>query len=197
MIKNLFLTVFLLLTVSLTAVAQKERTGTSRWVESDDSKELSLTIRNEVQFNPDYTDVVSIAGDGFLEARERLGSSNREIRIVLGANGQLARTYTVNGEARPFDTEAKNWLAKMLAEAVAKGFDAHRRAVQIIRQHGVGALLKEVPNLKGDYTKRVYLEEAVKSGNLDAVSRREVLRLALDISSDYEKATLLINGPVF
>lgn len=194
MIKSLLLTVFLLLTISLTGIAQKERKGTSRWIESDGSTELSVTMRNDVRFNDDYTDVLSISRDGFLEARERRGGLTHEIRITSSANGQIVRTYTVNGETRPYVTEGKNWLARMLAEAVSKGFDAHNRAVQIIRQRGVSALLNEVQTLKGDYTKRIYLEEAVKSGNLDAGVLQEVLKQAeRDVSSDYEKATLLIN----
>lgn len=194
MIKNLFLMATLLLTITLTAIAQKERNSTSRWIESDGSTELSVTMRNNVRFSDDYTDVLSISNDGFLEARERRGGVTREIRITNGANGQFVRTYTVNGEVRPFDTEGKSWLAKMLSEAVSKGLDARNRAVQIIRQRGVDALLNEVQTLKGDYTKRIYLEEAVKSGNLDANVLQEILKQTeRDISSDYEKATLLIN----
>ena len=82
----------------------------------------------------------------------------------------------------------------MLAEAVGHGFDARNSAVQIIRKQGIAALLNEIPRFTSDYTKRVYLEEAVKNGNLDAGKLQDVLKLMTDnISSDYEKSTFLIN----
>lgn len=195
MIKSLIFTAFLLFTLCLTATAQKEvNNSTSRWVENDGSTELSVTSRNDVRFNDDYTDVVSVSSDGFLEVRERRGGLTRELKIVVGASGQLVRTYTVNGEARAFDAEGKNWLSKILAEAVRKGFDARARAARLVRRGGPAAIINEIPRLEGDYTKRVYLEEAVKSGNPDASALRQILNLtARDISSDYEKATLLIN----
>lgn len=194
MIKNLTCLIFLLFSFTLTATAQTERSSTSRWNHSDGSTELSVTMRNDVRFNDDYTDVSSINGDGSLEVIERQGGISRQMKITAGANGQLVRTYKVNGQERSFDDEGKNWLAKMLAQAVGKGFDAKARASQIIRQRGAAALLNEIPRLTGDYTKRIYLEEAVKSGNLDAGDLNEVLKqTGADISSDYEKATLLIN----
>jgi hypothetical protein len=194
MIKSLILMFFLLFSITLTATAQNERNSTSRWNHSDGSTELSVTMRNDVRFNHDYTDVSSINGDGSFEVKERRGSFTRQLKIVPGADGQLVRTYTVNGETRALDAEGKDWLAKILNEAIRKGFDARARAIQIIRQRGATALLNEIPQLAGDYTKRVYLEEAVKSGNLDAGALQEVLKqTGRDISSDYEKATLLIN----
>jgi hypothetical protein len=194
MIRSLTCLIFLLFSITLTATAQNERNSTSRWNHSDGSTELSVTVRNDVRFNDDYTDVSSINGDGSLEVFERRAGFSRQLKIAAGANGQLVRTYLVNGQERSFDAEGKDWLAKIMAEAVGKGFDAKARAIQIIRQRGAAALLNEIPRLTGDYTKRVYLEEAVKSGNLDAGALNEVLKqTGADISSDYEKATLLIN----
>jgi ribosome-binding factor A len=194
MIKSLICVIFILFSIILTATAQNERNSTSRWNHSDGSTELSVTMRNDVRFNDDYTDVTSINGNGSLEVIERRAGLSRQLKIVAGANGQLLKTYMVNGQERSFDVEGKDWLAKILAEAVGKGFDASARAKQIIRARGAAALVNEVPRLTGDYTKRVYLEEAVKSGNLDASALKEVLnQTETGISSDYEKATLLIS----
>jgi hypothetical protein len=190
MIKNLTLAVFLLLSITLAATAQNERSSTSQWKHVDGSTELSVTMKNKVLFNNDFTDVLSVTGDGSLEVLERRNGMTRKLRVTAGANGQLVRTYSVNGQERAFDAEAQNWLAKMLTEAISRGFEARTRAAQIIRQRGAAAVINEIPRLTGDYTKRVYLEEAVKSGNLDAGALREALKLmARDISSDYEKAT--------
>ena len=195
MIKNLILTVFLFFSITLAAAAQNERTSTSQWKHSDGSTELSVTMRDNVRFNDDYTDVLSINGDGSLEVLERRNGVTRLLKIMAGRNGQLVRTYSVNGQEREFDTEGKNWLAKMLAEAVSKGFEARARALQIVRQRGATGILNEIPQLTGDYTKRVYLEEAVKSRSFDSGALQKVLKIIeRDISSDYEKATFLING---
>lgn len=192
MIKNLISAFFLLLLIAATLTAQKDDTST--WMHSDGATELSVKRRNSVRFNDDYTDVASISGDGFLEVLERRNGLTRRIRFTAGSNGQLVRTYSVNGETRAFDEEGKKWLAKMLNEAAGKGFDAPARAAQIIRQRGAAALLSEISRLSGDYPKRIYLEEAVKSGSLDADAFQQVFKLANAISSDYEKATLLIGA---
>ena len=193
MIKNLSLTVLLLLTITLTALAQNE--STSRWSHSDGSTELNLTVRNNVRFNDDYTDISNISGNGSVEVFERRNGSKRQLKISAGTNGQIIRVYSVNGETRSFDDEGKSWFAKVMAEAVSKGFDAGNRAAQIIRQRGATALVSETLLLTGDYTKRVYLEAAIKSGDLSADVLQDVFKQAeSDISSDYEKAMLLISS---
>ena len=78
MIKSFILMVFLLLSITLTATAQNERA--SRWNHSDGSTDLSVTMRNNVRFSDDYTDVSSIDGDGSLEVLERREMSFASIK---------------------------------------------------------------------------------------------------------------------
>ncbi len=86
MIKSFISMVFFLLSITLIATAQDEQTSTSRWNNSDGSTEMSVIIRNDVQFNEDYTDVASINSEGFLKTREQHGIFTRELIILAGAN---------------------------------------------------------------------------------------------------------------
>lgn len=195
MIKIFVSIVFLLLALAPAAVAQNERT-TRQWTHNttDDGTELNVTVRNDVRFNDDYTDIVAVGDDSYFQAREKRGSTTRLLKIVAGADGQPVKSYSVNGEPRAFDAEARQWLAKMLTEAFTAGLDASGRAKRIFEKQGARGVLEEIPRLYGDHNKRAYLEELVKNTNLDMQSLQQAFRVAArEISSDYEKATFLIN----
>lgn len=188
-------TVFLLMIMSSAAIAQSERT-THQWTNNmtDDGTELNVTVRNDVRFNDDYTDIVQVGDDSLFQAREKRGGLTRLLKITAGANGQPVRSYTVNGEARAFDAEARRWLAKLLADSFSSGLDASGRARRIYSQQGARGVLDEIPHLNGDHIKRAYLEELFKNEGLDTKTLQQAFRVAArEISSDYEKATFLIN----
>ena len=209
MMKIFVSTVFLLL-ITTAAIAQTATTvaeggkrgersvsnNTRQWAynSTDDGTELSIMLRNDVRFTDDYTDISRVGDDSSFQAREKSGGITRQLKIVAGANGQPVRTYSVNGKPRAFDAEGKQWLAKLLATAFASGLDASERARRIFAQQGARGVLDEIPHLYGDTNRRTYLEELVKTDDLDAKTLQQVFRAAArEIDSDYEKATFLIN----
>jgi hypothetical protein len=164
------------------------------WIHRDDSVRLEVNIRGKVEFADDYTDIKGISDDnGRIRIVDERGGMSRKFEATVTADG-LKRSYWVNGESRPFDNEARAWLAKVLNDTVRQGgYDARPRVQRILKERGPGGVLQEISQLKGDYVKRVYFDELIKSGNLDDGMVRQVLRQAAgEIKSDYEKAQLLI-----
>ncbi|MGB9180682.1 MAG: hypothetical protein WCB68_15735 [Pyrinomonadaceae bacterium] len=198
MIKIFVSMVFLLLTMAPAAIAQSEsnqRSSTYQWRDTSEGTELSVTVRNDVRFNEEYTDVIRVGDDSFFQAREKRGGLTRQLKVTAGANGEPVRSYSVNGEARAFDAGARAWLKGMMVEAVADGFDSSARVSRILKQQGARGVLEEIPRLKGDHVKRAYLEALVKNENLNTSDLQQAFRVAArEISSDYEKATFLINA---
>jgi hypothetical protein len=162
------------------------------WKWSENGRSLEMTIRGKVEFNDDYTEILSISPGGSFYVKDGRGSAARTLQIVPSGSG-LVTTYTVQGQTRQFDADARAWFASLLSEAVRQsGLDAKPRAQRILRQRGLDALLDEVSSLRSDYVKRIYLQEAIANGNLDSSAVRRVLDLAArNLSSDYEKAQTL------
>ena len=191
------------------AFAQEKRSGekkpdqdhlqingtTVRWEHnsSDDGTKITLALKN-AQFNDDYTDVESIASDGYFRLTEDRRGTVQRLEITPEADGQLKRVYWRGGDVRPFDEAARKWLARLLNESVAgSGFDAQARVGRILRKGGANAVLTEIGRLKTDYARRVYSNALLEQGNLNGEQLAKLLaQSSRTIGSDYEKATLLI-----
>ena len=166
-----------------------------RWehTNSDNGRNVTLAGKN-AQFNDDYTDIEHIAPDGYFNLSEERAGMVQRLEITPAADGQLKRLYTVRGEVRPFDDAARRWLARLLSESVAgSGFDAEARVAKILKRGGASAVLAEMARLKSDYARRVYSSVMLEQGNLRGEQLAKLLtQNSRAISSDYEKATLLI-----
>jgi len=179
----------------LTMQTQKsESRTTSVWSHSEDGVKVEVRAEGKVEFTDDYTDVKSISEDGLFQVIDERGGEKRKLRVTRGVNGELQRTFTVDGHTREFDAAAAAWLARVLPEAAREGaLDAEARARRILQQQGAKGMLEEIPRLRSDYARRVYFEILVKEGNLDTETLESVLRKASkQITSDFETASFLI-----
>lgn len=164
------------------------------WTHSENGIKLQVTIRGEVEFEDDYSDVKGIKTDnGLIQIMDEHGGATRRFEARVTADG-IKRSYSVNGQSIPFNDEARAWLKKVLRDTVREGgYDAKPRVKRILVQGGPSGVLSEISTLKSDYVKRIYFNELLAQGNLDAETSRRVLRQAArEIKSDYEKSELLI-----
>ncbi len=163
------------------------------WNRDENGDSLEMTVRGEVEFNDDYTEVKRVADGGSLEVRESRGGSRRRLEIEAGPGGGLSFSYFVNGQNRPYDADAKAWVARVLDEAVTEsGLNAGPRAQKILKGRGADGLLDEISRLKSDHVKNLYFQELFKSGRLDARAATRVAGIASrQMSSDHYKAQVL------
>jgi hypothetical protein len=176
-----------------------KRDGVWTWNRSENGNSLELTVRGEVEFNDDYTEVRRLTPGSSLELRERRGGVSRRLEIEAGQGGGLRVSYFVDGQSRPYDAEAKAWFARVLDEAVTEsGFNAGPRAQKILKERGASGLLDEVSRFKSDHVKHLYFQELFKSGSLDGRSAIRALGIAArEMASDHYKAQVLsgLTGP--
>jgi hypothetical protein len=174
-----------------TSTTQNDGEWTWKWKENGVG--LEVVLRGKVEFTDDYSDITAISPGGSLVIKDERGGGIRKIEITQSAGGGLKRSYSFNGEPRPFDTEARAWFTKILFEAVRQaGFDARNRARKILNQSGPNGVLNEISEIKSDYVKRLYFDELLGSGNVDSATARRILsQAARELSSDYEKASVL------
>ncbi len=197
---TLFASIAVLICSSVLALASQtekkvsEKTEQWTWQWSENGIGLELKIRGKVEFTDDYTDVVSISPGGSLRIKDERGGKTRRVEITPSDDGGLNRSYSVNGQTRPFDREAREYLARFLNEATQQaGLDAGPRARKILSRRGASGLLDETSKIHGDYVKRIYFQELIKSGSLDAQNARRMIdQVAREVTSDYEKAQTLI-----
>jgi hypothetical protein len=177
--------------------AQKTRDETQNsmtWVQQDGNQKRLLEVHGKAEFNDDYTDIKTVSEGGWVIVEERTDRQWFRYEVRRDPAGQITRAFYVNGTARPIDESAKSWLSKFVLEAVRQGgFDAEKRVQRILQQRGVAGVLAEINLISSDYAQRRYYEALIKQSNLNATDLRDVLRQAArDITSDYEKAQLLI-----
>lgn len=173
---------------------QDDSHTTMRWEHSDNGERFRLEIRGKAEFTEDYTDIRSISEGGYVRIEEDRNGLSRRFDIRRDANGQLQRTYYVNGEARPLDEAGRTWVGKIILDAVRQSaIDVDKRVPTILRKQGVKGVLEEITLIRSDYAQRHYFEALIKYGNLNTADLQNVLhQAALQISSDYEQAQLLI-----
>lgn len=88
---------------------------TPNTVPSGDEQQIQVSIQGIVKLNDDHTDIESISEGGSFTIEEKAGVDTRKLIVEALANGDLKRTYTLNGVEQPFDAEAQKWLADALA----------------------------------------------------------------------------------
>src|SRR5215813_937605 len=159
----------------------------------DDGRELRIRIKGKPEFTDDYSDIKTLSPRGSARVEETRGSVSRRWEVESDADGNLRRSYFVQGKAHEFDSEARQWLSGLLLEAVRQsGFDAERRVARLYQKGGANAVLEEVSLINGDYAKRIYLRELMTNHQLDSASVQRVTRMvARELKSDYEKRQAL------
>jgi beta-lactamase regulating signal transducer with metallopeptidase domain len=158
--------------------------------------DVHLTVEGRFTFNDDFSDIATISRGGHAVIAVDYGDHVRRLELEPAAGGAatLERVYRVDGAVRPFDADARAWLAETLTFLLRQsGVAAEQRASWILAHRGITGLLDEITHLGGDYARRQYYQAAVESGKLDAAGfERIVTEAGRDIDSDYELAELLI-----
>jgi beta-lactamase regulating signal transducer with metallopeptidase domain len=173
---------------------RQETTGNFTW--SHNGEKIEVKFRGSFELNDDDTEIVKISPGGYVRFSDGMWMRGRSVEFTADGAGNVTRRFFVGSSERPFEPEGRAWLAKTLPRFVRmSGFNAKGRVARLLRNGGVPAVLAEISLIEGDWAKKVYYTELLKAADLDAASARRVLDdAARDIDSDYELASLLIEG---
>jgi hypothetical protein len=164
------------------------------------SRSVELRVSGTVEFSDDDRDVMSLSPGGCFSLKEtRWWFNSRRYKVNADSSGQLSRFYSVDGQARQLDNEGRAWLRLLLPEVIREtGAGAGARVQRILRERGPAGVLAEIRIIRNDESKRVYLEELIRNGNLDPDQLYGAMRAAKEIGSDKEKSKLLSEmAPVY
>jgi hypothetical protein len=159
---------------------------------SGDGCSLTFEAEGKVTIAPDLSDITDVAPGGWAELTERDEVTRRyEVRR---RNGALERRYTVDGERREIDADARRWIAEaLLAVERRTAAFAPSRVRQIFESRGANAVLEEIGRLGSDHSRRVYLTALfdLEIDQDDAFLARAIAQAGRDIGSDYELRVVL------
>ena len=154
---------------------------------------FSIKIDGPVEFTDDDTDIKSLSPNGRFRIEEGGLLSKRAYEVRADAAGNLTRSYSVGWSTKPIDDEGRAWLARTLPQAIRdSGIGAGPRVARILRQGGPPAVLAEIGRIHNDGSKRVYLEQLFSQSTLKPSDLKEAARLIRSISSDGDKAQVII-----
>jgi beta-lactamase regulating signal transducer with metallopeptidase domain len=153
-----------------------------------------IHIRGDVQFTEDETDVKAMSPDASFSYQESYFLTSRRYQATADSSGHITRRYLINGREKPIDGDGKAWLRAALPDLLREsGVDVPQRVRRILKQGGAAAVLAEIAKISGDGSKVLHLRELATIGNLTTDQFQSILRLARGISSDGEKASLLVS----
>lgn len=154
---------------------------------------LELVAEGKFRLSADFTDLSAIDAGGSVVVKRREGDHERRVEMRPGPDG-VAHRWFVDDTERPYDADARAWLAATLTDLLRRtGYAGEARSRWILETRGQDALLQEITWLSGDYARRVYYQTLVAEGRLDAATvARVVTDAGRNISSDYDLAELLV-----
>lgn len=151
-----------------------------------------MTLHGKVTFTDDLTDVKAMSDGGSMTLRSWSGIIPHTVEITA-SNGTLDRTYYVAGLKRPWDDDARRFLATQLPALVRQaGIGAEDRVKSIFGKDGVSGVLKEIDLLRGDYARRLYLTALIDVARFDSAGVQPILqRVGQTFTSDYDRRQVL------
>ena len=159
---------------------------------SDGGTRFDVTLRGTITFTDDLTDVLTLSDGGVFTFRDWSSVVPHTVE-VRSAGGTLTRTYFVAGLSRPWDDEARRFLATRLPVLVRRsGLGAEARVKSIFERKGVNGVLEEIDLLGGDYARRLYLVALIDLARFDSTSVQPLLqRVGQRMTSDYDRRQVL------
>jgi beta-lactamase regulating signal transducer with metallopeptidase domain len=154
---------------------------------------LSVKIDGAIEFTDDDHDVKSLSPGGHFRMEERTGFSGHAYDVKADAAGILTKAWSVDGSAKPLDSDGRAWLDRMLPQMIREsGIGAGPRVARILRQGGPQAVITEIGLIHGDGSKRIYLEQLFTQATLSTAQLKDAAELIRKISSDGDKAQVLL-----
>ena len=165
--------------------------STTRATWKDDGRRIDLWLHGAVDFDDDFTAILSIGPGGSVKVRERVGLRIRSV-TVRPKGRDLEYRYASMGLPRDFDANARTWYHQLLPEAMGRtGIGARKRARRILEEEGADGLLEHLSTTGTDRTRTIGLEVLVANATLsaDQIDRSAALVTGL-VDSEYRRAGL-------
>ncbi len=152
---------------------------------------FKIEYEGDIEVSDDDKEIVSISRGGFIEIKTSSFGKKRKL-VIEAERGDLNRKYYVGRTEKSFEPEGKSWLAEILPDIIrTTGIAAEARVERFYNRGGATAVLNEINELKGDYSRSAYfrllLERDLKSSDLIKL----LSSASKNITSDYYLSNIL------
>jgi beta-lactamase regulating signal transducer with metallopeptidase domain len=139
----------------------------------------SVQSRGTVWFTDDLSDIQALSVDGLLSVESRTAFFSSRRVDFRETNGAIRRAYYVDGSERPWNDDARQWLAAELPFLVRRsGVAVRERVQQILATRGVTGALGEIKLLHTDSVRGLYFRGLFGTVRLGAGDMNAALSLA-------------------
>lgn len=159
---------------------------------SEDGARLELEASGDLVFAPDDSGLEHMGPGAELKITRTVDGVTRKLLAEGGDDGDIAYTYFVDGEQRPFDAEAQAWLAEIMPMVMREtAINAPERVEYILANAGHDGVLDEIGLIHSDFARRHYIEAYVMTGPLPGDAYDRLIEEAARIGSDFETRNAL------
>ncbi len=88
-----------------------------------DGIQITFGVDGQITYNNDHTDIVAINAGGSVTIEESSATGSKKLVVRPDSQGNLTRSYTVDGRQQAYDDAARAWLAGLLPPLVAERAD--------------------------------------------------------------------------
>jgi len=169
------------------SIVNSDKENVSRERSDWKAENIKISTHGEIEFNDDYTDVISISDDGYLKIS--MVSFGMKRKLYFRSNdGQLDRLYYEGRKQVDFEPEGRAWMEEVLPKVVRNsGLDLKNRVNKMYKKGGIDAFLNELNQTDSDYFKSRMVHYLLDNNNLEKNEKQKLLKeFPAQIDSDYE-----------
>lgn len=157
-----------------------------RYEITKDGQSLRIEVDGDVRFAADEKDIESLSRNGRFAIVDKRGGETHEL-VVTQRNGQLLRSFRLNGADAPYDNRAREWLATVIPVVLRNtALDAERRVKRMLDDGGVEPVIKEIATIDSSFAKARYVSILLDNAGLTNEQARSLLDALKNLTTDFE-----------
>ena len=157
-----------------------------------DGVQLEAEFEGKFRFNDAEDDLASLGDGDEAYIEQEIDGVERRMDWE-GAGGKVVRQYSVDGRKQPLDAAGAAWLRQVIPLLLREsGIDAEARVARLHKRGGADLVLKEIGQMRGDYSRRVYFSTLAGHGELTPAQLDRAIAIIATLGSDYERRESLV-----
>jgi hypothetical protein len=167
----------------------------------------SINFKGNIEFDKNYGEVIAMGKTAYLYLEARSGFNDKSIEVISDENGKPVHTFKVEGKIKPFDSDAKEWLAEQVELLNSRiGIKAFTRVKKLMASAGFESVLSEIKrleyikfNLNAGYTastgsvEAAYVEALLSNYPLNENQMIKLLNIVADNLGSQSSADMIIS----
>lgn len=186
---------------SISSHDSDDRNSVIDFLKVKDDRCTSATVVGRLTYSPAEDDIVAVPFGGHAVFRERSPARDRALTFTRGADGQVVRSFQVDGRNAGYDADAQRWFADFLPRILAEaGTNVEPRIARWRSQGDVENVLSRIAEIGSSGSRRTHYVALLDGGRLSNDEHERVIRgvsMNLRESSGDLRAVLTRAAPGF